>query len=775
MSYVKFNPNLFLEVAELNRFKKFLDDEGFRRLVLLNTKTFGIFPGENNFKVEEGSTVGTIKLANTSYALDSEGKLIVKKPIDNINVPAGTWYWVIVKHEYEIFEEGTVSIATDGTLTGTNTKFLEVLRGQPNFPAKIKFWKSKTVAALNNGDYEVLYVGADDSATLQGVFSNESNLYYSVVGTFTPGFSIPAGYKNIFQYDGCIDWDAVAGGFVDAGTGSDPTPYSLGANEYVVAAIKSDAVTVEIRDYRRDNPYQTKADYDLRKVLSNTNYAIGITEIMYSHYNSGSSNSLVKMEWAFKGTAFSLVPQDRQIVITLGSGGKLKSVSDHQDNYFDGWRVYSEGSGKPMKVLTSLRGVGGTTIILNMDDYDYTKLAAADYVLVVPDADEIEIKCVAATSGFDDYPNSTFNFKFPINRDYGYCPLPIIINPYIDYYFYYRNITNGEYSSVNNDWMILPPDAAYGYYAEDQHNYKGDLIGSPVRTNYTTSGGKIHLADNPASIGVHGLALASFEILDYTNNMDGAKEYILVKPGQYSFMFDGELQNFTLKGIKLTGWHSDIPPIGTEFMVMFVNMGSSSVLNMVFSTASAHGFVYPGILLESITGKLDFSSPGFLSAAGYNGSIFTFKYLGETPVGYNKWWIKDWSSWLSYGYKPRSTGFGYFTGFEAGIPTPFATMDGLRTYLEGCISVLAGTYSDGAYYMATLPSNSGHLKYRPAQQVFCQGLMYGSLGGDTKWVPIPLRIDTDGKIYILGTTDNTFYWYTGSLIYLDGISYSNTL
>lgn len=778
MSYLKFNPNLFLEVAELNRFKKFLDDEGFRRLLLLNTKSFGIFPtsGGNNFKVEEGSLAGTIKLANVSYALDSTGKLIVKQPIDNINVTSGTWYWVIVKHEYLILEEGTVSVGVDGLLTGVSTKFTEVLRGQPNFPAKIKLWKSRTEPALNSSEYEVLTVSGDTLVALQGDFSAESNLFYSVVGTFTPGFIVPAGSKDIFQYDDCIGWSELEGGFIDAGTGADPTPYSLSSDEYVIAAIKSDSVTVEIRDYRMDNLYETRADFNLKKVLSSTNYLLGISEIMYSHYNTGSSNSLVKMEWAFLGSVFSLVPSGRQIIVTVGSGGKIKSVGDHYDNYFTGWRVYAEGSGTPLKILTSVRGVGGTSIILNMEDYDYEVLASANSLLITPDADEIEIKCEAATSGMSTYPNSTKYFRFPINQEYGFCELSIIENPYIDYYFSYRNITNGEYTTANNDWQLISSDSAYGYYAEDQHDYEGRLVGSPTRTSYNITGGKIHLADNPASVGLHGITTGLFESLNYTNNMDGAKEYILVKPGQYSFMFDGELQNFTLKGIKLTGYHTDIPPVGTEIMIMFVNMGASSVLSMVGSTASANGFVYPGFLLETTAGKIDLSEPGILSSTGYSLALFTFKFFGEGPVGYYKWWIKDWTSFLDYGYKPKSSGFSYPPGeFVASTPTPYVFMEGLRCHLEGCISASVGTATSSAYLIATLPANSGILKYRPTRSVYCNGLMYSSFSGDTKWVSIPLRIDSDGKIYIIGTTDNNTTWFTGSLIYLDGISYSNTI
>ena len=42
MSKLKFSPNLFLEVNELNRLVKFLDDDGYKRAFKALVKSFGI-------------------------------------------------------------------------------------------------------------------------------------------------------------------------------------------------------------------------------------------------------------------------------------------------------------------------------------------------------------------------------------------------------------------------------------------------------------------------------------------------------------------------------------------------------------------------------------------------------------------------------------------------------------------------------------------------------------------------------------------------------------
>ena len=50
------------------------------------------------------------------------------------------WYWLKVTYKQSPIEVGTITIGgnTGGLMKGIGTKFTETLRGQPNFPSKIK-------------------------------------------------------------------------------------------------------------------------------------------------------------------------------------------------------------------------------------------------------------------------------------------------------------------------------------------------------------------------------------------------------------------------------------------------------------------------------------------------------------------------------------------------------------------------------------------------------------------------------------------------------------
>lgn len=206
MSDLKISSNLFLGKAELDRLKRFIFDDGFKKLFDLQSIGFGIVKNNKfdssfaNFKVAAGTTSGSIKIAQDSYAVDGDLNIIFQEAFDNLNIPtASDFYWVKISHTEDPEEIGTVSIDANGNLTGTGTLFTEVLRGQPNFPSKIKF-----IGAVNNTlEYQVVEVIDDENAILSGSFQVESDLTYKVVGTFTPGHVPGAAGKDIFQYDAC--------------------------------------------------------------------------------------------------------------------------------------------------------------------------------------------------------------------------------------------------------------------------------------------------------------------------------------------------------------------------------------------------------------------------------------------------------------------------------------------------------------------------------------------------------------------------------------------
>lgn len=207
MSRLNIHNDLFLALQELNRQQKFHKEDGYIRLFQSIINSFGIVNTDidssfDNFKVEGGTNVGTIKIAVDSYAVDDDIDIIFQEAIDNVAVTDDSnWYWVKVSHQEDNVEEGTIDLAVNGDITGTGTKFTEVLRDQSNYPVKMNFPGS----ASNTGDYQVVSILSDTQAVLSGStgFTNENGLDYKVVGSFTPGIN-PVGDDRLpYFYDSC--------------------------------------------------------------------------------------------------------------------------------------------------------------------------------------------------------------------------------------------------------------------------------------------------------------------------------------------------------------------------------------------------------------------------------------------------------------------------------------------------------------------------------------------------------------------------------------------
>ena len=214
MSQVNFTRKVFLEQEELNRFQEFLQDDIAQNTIISNTTQFGIIQSDfvdpdTNFLVSQGTGSGTIQFAkDQSQALDADGDLIRLLAIDNIDVTDDSnWYWVRISHVFRRHEVGTVSVNTNGQMTGVNTSFGEVLRGQvTDVPVRIKFQQIDGSAAVNNGNYEVVSIIDNTNAVLTSTvgFQAESNLQYVVIGSVPIGEVVsPTQLGGIYFYDSC--------------------------------------------------------------------------------------------------------------------------------------------------------------------------------------------------------------------------------------------------------------------------------------------------------------------------------------------------------------------------------------------------------------------------------------------------------------------------------------------------------------------------------------------------------------------------------------------
>lgn len=205
MNTVKTSLDQFLGDVELQRIISALGEEYAQAFIEIISSNYGILKKENdssftNLKVVPGSTLGYIKISAGKAITNNQELIRILSDLDDYyEVPndAVTRY-VYIENQQTSEEEGTVSVSPTGQITGTNTKFQEVLRGGVNYPSRIKF----TNASLNTDEYDVNSVTSDTVAQLTGTnFQTESTLNYKVIGTFSKGKVIDSGKKDIFSYD----------------------------------------------------------------------------------------------------------------------------------------------------------------------------------------------------------------------------------------------------------------------------------------------------------------------------------------------------------------------------------------------------------------------------------------------------------------------------------------------------------------------------------------------------------------------------------------------
>lgn len=509
MSNFKFSSDLFLEVAELERFKMFLDKDGFRKNILDNTIRFGLIKNDqlfSNGRVERDldTIVGqkTIKIRELK-AINNQGQFICSQEINGIPVPSdGEWYWVKISHQYTNQEQGLVSLAVNGDMTGVNTKFKEVLRGMPNFPARIKFLNSQ----YNTLEYDILEVIDDQHATIvhpanmgSGVatFDIEAGLKYAVVGTFTPGVAVPSLNKYPFEYDS-VKYDIIKE------TISNVRPSYISGQEFYIARIKVDGSTVLIQDKRIEH-WETNESYQEIEILrEEVNPLIGVEYIKWQNQMSPADKNEVYIAWGMRSQNWA-IDSSNNIVTLFGSslGGKFKSVSDFTDGDFNGWRVYTP-NGNYSRVIASIKqgqAINLTLDLLDIDNYSpdgglsFNNAGVnADWIQVVPNCEEVEIQFSA--DPIDAQLNVDQIFIFPTNTLIARCDIDVYKNPSCKYNVKYRYKSYKEYT----EWNILPSDNV-GYITEQSFNANGtlklstDIVLYPYISNDT--GGYIQLVLSP--------------------------------------------------------------------------------------------------------------------------------------------------------------------------------------------------------------------------------------------------------------------------------------
>lgn len=530
MSYLSFAPNLFLETQELERFHKFVDTDGFRKNILQNSITFGLIKNYNdlpflNGRVERDldTTTGlkTIKIRSVE-AIDSRGLFISSPGVNNIPVPSdGQWHFVEITHRYDTIEVGKVTLSINGDLTGVGTKFTEVLRGMPNFPARIRLVNSQH----NTLEYDVLEVIDDTHAVLMhpavngtgvATFDVEQGLDYAVVGTFTPGVAVPQSDKYPFRYDSMSYalvpentqtstqniQSAVISDISDSQRPDRSTTFTL-------ARVKVQGSDILIQDFRTKF-WETKGSHTPIEIEEKSNPLIGVEYIKWQNTLSPANTNEVFIAWGMRSQNWA-IDTNNNIVTLFGSslGGTYKTVDDFTNGSFNGWRIYTQ-NGQYSRIVSSVKqgqAINLTLDVLNVNNFSNdvgetfnNEGEQAQWLLVVPDCEEIEIKCTphkitnrplatlsVAESNIVEQSltfnnNTECSFVFPINTLIGRCDLDVYLNPTCLYNIQYRYKTEKTYS----EYRTLPVDTV-GYYLEKSFDDRGHLRSIEDRSRFPYS------------------------------------------------------------------------------------------------------------------------------------------------------------------------------------------------------------------------------------------------------------------------------------------------
>lgn len=590
------NTDLFIGKAELSRLIKFMDQDGFRQLMLKNSGSFGIIRYEadangNNFKVEEdvlGS--GNIKIASKSFAIDETGNLIVQDVVGSIAVANDSaYYWVKIAHKYKTTEGGSVNIDANGNLTGTATIFTDVLRGAPNFPSKISFPGSSN----NPLEYEVVEVLNDTTVILDGSFIPENNLTYQVVGTFTPGAVPTLSEKYPFQYDGC---DIT----LEAEVSLNTAPVKSDGTEFYIARVVNTGGNVAIED-KRTEFWKSSAEFKLNNILKTANPLIGVEWIKYDQISTSRDKNIVNVGWGIRSKVWTSDSEARTITFSGAiDGGKYKTTNQFSNDELNGWRVYFK-NGSYGEIYDSAKV--GSDIKCFIKTYDPDQLTSGDQLVVVPAVDTVELKAIG-DGGTINVVNT--QVAFPSSDGYGQLKLPVPTSGY-KYVIQYRYHKSGE----TTQWLDLPSDNTNGFYNEDQFDNNGNLIISPSRTVYTTSNpaGFIPLLQTTSSYQQFTASLQSGDKFGYTEfELDNGAPGNLFTVGTDSFVqrCKGVRGGGSTTTNHIVGLSNTNAKVGNSFTFIFdvgiKDGGFSLTINSGFTNIAS-----PGTVIRTFTAEeLDF-------------------------------------------------------------------------------------------------------------------------------------------------------------------------
>ncbi len=494
MSRLHFSENLFIDNLELRKFSNFIFENGWEEIVKNKIGSFGVLKNTkldtnfSNFQITQGNPINgepTIVVANgyaVGYNTPTKSLKIIKnewnQPI--IFPQNGKYYWVKIEAEENVLESGVVNIDTDGNMVGSGTKFTDVLRGQPDFPQVVRFYRvdktdnySKLQSALNPLEYTVAQVIDDQTAILQGDFNNENSLYYEVVGTFTPGFIVDELDKGVYRYDGC----KISLVEEVSATGYPLKPFHVLNEEFFIYRIKFESGQMIIEDFRNEL-FKIDGEFDIEYISNAPIPNIGLTKVEFS-LGATKETNIATVEWGFNSTSYDVFINDKKVTITSGNGGKYKTANDFQNGDFNGYRLYVldtvknetdddyySSFEKLFKIKTSQKN--GTAIDLFLENFSPLDFIPENYSSAVNYTNKNK---VTTTSG---------TYRLVVDALTGVSPVQPVWNTGTIYSVnQFVTFLGGTYRSLQNTNSGNSPDTTPLYWKKVWEQYKPKIVVVP--------------------------------------------------------------------------------------------------------------------------------------------------------------------------------------------------------------------------------------------------------------------------------------------------------
>ena len=338
---LKVSPELYIGSNELRRAFRAFREDGYQRLFSAFVQSYGVaYTKETSLQVVQGTTGPRWVTVKAGLAVDKDLNMIFisSDAVNAIQFPTdiGSTAYLCIRYKVRNTEDGTVNIATDGTVVGVGTEFTKVLRGAPLNQVKMRLPGSSS----NLNDYPILEVIDDTHAILNTTttLTEESDQKYAVVGCFTPSVSIPAANKLIYYYD---DYELF---FSNAVTADDLT--------FKLAQVNWNGSNLTITDTRLSNKltlFDTTAD------LVNQ-----ITQTVIALYNLQIVTQFAAQIAAINAQLLTLAAADSDLIAQLTALSAL--VNQKANIAQENWRFIADPGENPFgaKFENALGGAGRT-------------------------------------------------------------------------------------------------------------------------------------------------------------------------------------------------------------------------------------------------------------------------------------------------------------------------------------------------------------------------------------------------------------------------------